>query len=123
MAAGIALAMSQPQGDFMSRKETIAGWNFTMSDTEFEAQTESTAEANPPCMALVPMVQAAAWTQAPPLLRPDPCFVTQLIATAEHAPQTCSLRRATPAVAQAAYRSVTAHNHIMPTGIFTRQTT
>jgi hypothetical protein len=110
----------------MSRKETIAGWDFAMSGTEFEAQTESTAEAaeaNPPCMALVPMIQAAVWTQAPPLSRPDPCFVTQLIATAEHAPQTCSLRRATPAVAQAAYRSVTAHNHIMPTGIFTRQTT
>jgi hypothetical protein len=30
-------------------------------------------------------------------------FVTQLIATAEYAPQTRSLRRATPADAQAAY--------------------
>jgi hypothetical protein len=97
-----------------------------MSDTEFEEQTESTADAgdaNPPCMALVPMIQSAQWPQTPPLLRADPCFVTQLIATAEHAPQTCTLRRATPADAQAAYRSVTAHNHIMPTGLLTRQTT
>jgi hypothetical protein len=56
-------------------------------------------------------------------LRPDTGFVTQLIATAEHVPQTCTLRRATPADALAAYRSVTAHNHIMPTGLLTRQTT
>jgi hypothetical protein len=97
-----------------------------MSGTEFEEQTESIAEAadtNPPCMALVPMIQSAHWTEAPALLRPNPCFVTQLIATAEHVPQTCTLRRATPADAQAAYRSVTAHNHIMPTGLLTRQTT
>jgi hypothetical protein len=97
-----------------------------MSGTEFEQQTESAAEAagaNPPCMELVPIVESAVWSQTPPLSRPDPCFVTQLIATAEHAPQTCNLRRATPAFAQAAYRSVTDHNHIMPTGLFTQQTT
>ncbi len=99
-----------------------------MSGTELEEQTESTAEmagANPPCMDLVPMVQSAHWSQIPDqrLSRPDPCFVTQLIATAEHAPQTCTLRRATPADAQAAYRLVTDHNHITPTGMLTRQTT
>jgi len=38
-----------------------------------------------------------------PLNRPDPSFVTQLIATADHAPQTCLLRRGSPADAQAAY--------------------
>jgi hypothetical protein len=97
-----------------------------VSGTEFEEQTESTAEAadaNPACMELVPIVQSASWSQTPPLSRPDPCFVTQLIATAEHAPQTCTLRRATPADAQAAYRLVTDHNHITPTGMLTRQTT
>jgi hypothetical protein len=112
----------------MSRKETMAGWDFAMSDTEFEQQTESTADnadADRGCTELVPMVQSAHWSQTPgqPLSRPDPCFVTQLIATAEHAPQTCSLRRATPADAQAAYRSVTNHNHTTPTGMLTRQTT
>ena len=35
--------------------------------------------------------------------RPDASFLTQLIATAEHLPQTCSLRRGSPADAQAAY--------------------
>jgi hypothetical protein len=38
-----------------------------------------------------------------PLIRPDPGFVTQLIATAEQAPQTRFLRRATPAAAKIAY--------------------
>ena len=38
-----------------------------------------------------------------PMNRPDASFVAQLIATAEHAPQTCSLRRGSCADAQAAY--------------------
>jgi hypothetical protein len=95
-----------------------------MSGTEFEQGTEGaaeTADANPGCTALVPIVQSAHWTEPPPLSRPDPCFLTQLIATAEHVPQTCTLRRATPADAQAAYRSVREHNHIRPTGIRTQQ--
>jgi hypothetical protein len=37
------------------------------------------------------------------LNRPDASFVTQLIATAEHVPQTCNLRRGSCADAQAAY--------------------
>ena len=40
-----------------------------------------------------------------PLPRPDPSFVTQLIANAEHLPQASRLRRATPADAQTAYDS------------------
>ena len=75
------------------------------------------------CVDLVPMLPSVQWSQAPhqPLSRPDPCFVTQLIATAEQDPQTRTLRRATSADAQAAYRSVTDHNHITRTGILTRQ--
>jgi hypothetical protein len=77
-----------------------------MSGTEFE-QTESAAEgadARPACFDLVPIASPLHWTSAHPgLSRPDPCFVTQLIATAEHVPQTCVLRRATPADAQTAY--------------------
>ena len=40
-----------------------------------------------------------------PLPRPDPSFVTQLIANAEHLPQTSLLRRASSEDAQVAYGS------------------
>lgn len=46
---------------------------------------------------------------APPtssLARPDPYFIIQLIATAEHSAQTRPLRRAGAAEADAAYRAV-----------------
>ena len=46
-----------------------------------------------PRQALVP-VAAAASLQGARITRPDARFVTQLIATAAHAPQTCALRRA-----------------------------
>ena len=51
---------------------------------------------------LVPVAQSASW---PPrrASRPDPTFVAQLIATADQAPQTRSLRRASLADAQIAY--------------------
>jgi hypothetical protein len=75
------------------------------------------------CVALVPVLPSVQWSQGSgqPLPRPDSIFVTHLIATAEQAPQTRTLRRATPADAQAAYRSVTDHNHITQTGLLTRQ--
>jgi hypothetical protein len=77
---------------------------FAMSGPEFE-QTESaadTADAPTACVELVPITPSLQWANSS-LPRPDPCFVTQLIATAEQAPQTRSLRRATPADAQFAY--------------------
>ena len=51
---------------------------------------------------LVPVAQSVPWSpgRAP---RPDPTFVAQLIATADQAPQTRSLRRASLADAQTAY--------------------
>jgi hypothetical protein len=77
-------------------------------DQPGETEIGDAAEPASACTALVPMAQAL---HAPPsaqrLDRPDAFFVTQLIATAEHAPQTCALRRATPEAAQAAYGSVT----------------
>ena len=79
-------------------------------------------DATPACTALVPMIQPAPPAFSQPLPRPDSPFVTHLIATAEHVPQTCSLRRATPADAQAAYRSVKDHNHPATTGLRTKQT-
>ena len=88
-----------------------------------ESACVESACVEPACVDLVPMLPSVQWSQAPhqPLSRPDPCFVTQLIATAEQDPQTRTLRRATSADAQAAYRSVTDHNHITRTGILTRQ--
>jgi hypothetical protein len=54
---------------------------------------------------LVPMTPNLQWVHKAPLPRPDPSFVTQLIASAEHVPQASRLRRATPADARTAYAS------------------
>jgi hypothetical protein len=54
-------------------------------------------------MALVPMVPTLQWVNKAPLPRPDPSFVTQLIANAEHLPQTSRLRRASSEDARMAY--------------------
>ena len=64
-------------------------------------------DAVPASVALVPMIASAQPSQASirPLSRPSSIFVTHLIATAEQAPQTRSLRRATPADAQTAYQA------------------
>ena len=64
---------------------------------------EPALEAKPACTALVPLVASAQWSQIPQLSRSNSTFVTHLIATAEHVPQTRSVRRATPADAQTAY--------------------
>jgi hypothetical protein len=59
------------------------------------------------CVALVPLDAALARPARSDhgLNRPDPRFVAHMIAMAENSPQTRQLRRATPAVAQAAYGS------------------
>jgi hypothetical protein len=78
------------------------------------------ADARPACMALVPVVTSAQWSQIPnlQLSRANSTFVTHLIATAEYVPQTRSLRRASPADAHSAYAA-----HQTPgAGIRTRQT-
>jgi hypothetical protein len=51
---------------------------------------------------LVPVTQSVHWSPRPTPL-PDPTFVAQLIATADRAPQTRGLRRASLADAQTAY--------------------
>jgi hypothetical protein len=71
-------------------------------------------------MALVPVVPALHWSRVPDQMTSRADFVTQLIATAEHLPQTRSLRRATPADAQAAYGAQRRPLHAA--GIRTRQT-
>ncbi len=64
-------------------------------------------------VALVPIERAA---QAEPtsmrLNRPDPSFVTHLIAMAQNIPQTRILRRAATADVEAAYRSVANQNEM-----------
>jgi hypothetical protein len=64
-------------------------------------------DAKPACVALVPTIPSAQWSQSPGLQRspPNSIFVTHLIATAEQAPQTRGLRRATLADAQTAYNA------------------
>jgi hypothetical protein len=74
-------------------------------------------DARPACVALVPVVPTLHWSRVPDRQMSRADFVTQLIATAEHAPQTRSLRRATPADAQAAYRAP----QVRGAGIRTRQ--
>jgi hypothetical protein len=62
-------------------------------------------DAKPGCVALVPVIPSAQWSQNPgqPWSLPSSIFVTQLIATAEQEPQTRGWRRATLADAQTAY--------------------
>jgi hypothetical protein len=79
-----------------------------MLDTDRPGQTMDDgvlADAKPPCVALVPVVTAAKWSQisSSQLSLSNSTFVAHLIATAEHVPQTRSLRRATPADALTAY--------------------
>ena len=73
----------------------------------------------PACVALVPVVPTVHWSRVPEQLRSRADFVTQLIATAEHLPQTRCLRRASPADAKAAYGAQLQHGQAA--GIRTRQ--
>ena len=63
---------------------------------------QATREAS---TALVPLTPVLQWVRKLPLPRPDPSFVTQLIANAEHLPQAGRLRRASSQDAQMAYRA------------------
>ena len=75
------------------------------------------------CVALVPVGALP----APPAridfgpTRPDPRFVTHLIAMAQLSPQTRSLRRATQETAQAAYRTANRKHLPAAPGRRTRQ--
>jgi hypothetical protein len=57
----------------------------------------------PASMELVPVAQSVRWAPRQASPRPDPSFLAQLIATADQAPQTRSVRRASLADAQTAY--------------------
>ncbi len=64
---------------------------------------------------LVPVTPPQTGERAYGLMRPDPSFVTHLIATANQMPQTRTLRRASPEDAQTSYRSVVDQNGPRPT--------
>jgi hypothetical protein len=64
---------------------------------------EVLGDAPPASAALVPIAPTVQVLPKTPRTRPDPSFVTQLIATADQAPQTRNLRRGSCAEAQAAY--------------------
>lgn len=53
--------------------------------------------------ALVPLTPVLQLVHKVPLTRPDPSFVTQLIANAEHLPQASRLRRGSSEDARTAY--------------------
>lgn len=55
--------------------------------------------------ALVPLMPTLQWVHKAAMPRPDPSFVAQLIANAEHLPQARRLRRASSEDAQTAYGS------------------
>ena len=63
----------------------------------------SLGTTEPDCVDLVALTPTVHWLPKRPMPRPDPSFVTQLIATAAQAPQTRNLRRASLADAQTAY--------------------
>jgi hypothetical protein len=102
----------------------IAEISRTTAGAQQTRRSASDAPAKAASVALVP-VGAAPGRLAPlahGLTRPDPTFVTHLIAMAELSPQTRLLRRAAPEDVQAAYRSVANQNRtVTPPGVRMRQ--
>ena len=86
-----------------------------------EQETEDAVfeDVGQPSVALVSTAQEVRAAPKLPLPRPDPSFVTQLIATAEQVPQTRELRRATPSDALSAYN--TPRRTVREAGLCTRQ--
>jgi hypothetical protein len=74
-----------------------------MPDTNRSGEIVDGEILTPSCVDLVPVTPSLQWLPRRVVTRPDSSFVTQLIATAEHEPQTRELRRATYAVARLAY--------------------
>ena len=116
VAVGVRASLAElwrERGD-VDRARTLASDAVEIA-TERSVAIDAAAEAHltlaaaaldadePACVELVPMTQTVRQSHKPTISRPDPTFVTHLIATADHAPQTRSLRRASPADAQTAY--------------------
>jgi hypothetical protein len=85
------------------------------ADTEF-GEADAMDVGSPDTLP-VPVVPYLARTRySDQLSRPDPSFVTHLMAIEQQCPQTRVLRRAQPAEAMAAYRSVAHHSHVGSAG-------
>ncbi len=98
---GMALAMSRPERLHPCHIET------PMIDPDTRDQVQAAPATRPQSTALT-VVAGEGPSSAPrsfAVPRADPSFVTQLIATAAHVPQTCQLRRASPEDAQSSYRA------------------
>jgi hypothetical protein len=113
----------------MSRNETRIGFSMAIAKISrtigaHDGQNVGEAPAKVANVALVPVI-ATPRRPAPVaqgLARPDPSFVTHLIAMAELSPQTRLLRRAAAEDVQAAYRSVATQNRtVTPPGVRMRQ--
>lgn len=80
-----------------------------MNDPHTQDQVEAAAESRPRSTALTVVAGAGESASSAPrsftVPWADSSFVTQLIATAAHVPQTCQLRRASPEDAQSSYRA------------------
>jgi hypothetical protein len=75
-----------------------------MSDVSYQVVEDGVFEdVKPACAVLVPVAPAVQYLPKLPLPRPDPTFVTHLIASAEQLPQARGLRRAISVDAQLAY--------------------
>ena len=91
-------------GRNVPKRDSLAGYGVRcwVSTDQTRYWTASRRRDEPACVALVPVTRSVHWSPGA-AARPDPTFVTQLIATADQAPQTRSLRRASLADAQTAY--------------------
>jgi hypothetical protein len=109
----------------MSRNVTVQPeFRVAMSSDRPEQLAEDDgvlADENPTCVALVPLEPAVHWSRVRDQQPSRADFITQLIATAEHVPQTRSLRRATPADAKAAYGASRLQARVQRSGTLTRQ--
>jgi hypothetical protein len=76
---------------------TTTGHSGTIIDAEI------VNDAPPASAALVPLAPTVQVLPKTSRTRPDPSFITQLIATADQAPQTRAMRRGSNADAKAAY--------------------
>jgi len=88
--------------------------DYEVHDSDPESNYEPSQEEN--SGALLPAVvrRESIHTTSYAVTRPDPFFVTQLIATATQVPQTRTLRRTTPEDAQTSYQSVVDQNKPHP---------
>jgi hypothetical protein len=121
----MALAMMvSPGGRDVPKRDKSVGFDFAMSDNGRPDETVDegvVADEMSACVALVPLVASAQWSHPRPQpSRPNSTFVTHLIATAEQAPQTRTLRRASLADARTAYSAN--RRSVQGAGIRTRQT-